>query len=183
MSLSELPADLPVPSDNGEADHLPGAVLPDITLSSTSGDTVSLGESAGRVVLYFYPMTGRPDVPLPDNWDMIPGARGCTPQSCGFRDHYQELQSFGASVFGVSSQHTDYQREALERLHLPFPLLSDEALQCKNKLSLPTFTVDNMELYHRLTMIVYNGTIEKVFFPVFPPDQNAANVIDWFTGR
>ena len=136
-------------------------------------------QASGWMVLYFYPMTGRPDIALPDNWDAIPGARGCTPQSCSFRDHYQELQSVGAAVYGVSSQSTDYQREALERLHLPFPLLSDETLQYKNQLRLPTLTVDGMELYKRLTLIANSGSIKKVFFPVFPPDQNAANVLDW----
>ena len=179
VSLTSLPSDLPAPEDNGEADHLAGLDLPQISLSSTSGGLVAPAQASGWMVLYFYPMTGRPDIALPDNWDAIPGARGCTPQSCSFRDHYQELQSVGAAVYGVSSQSTDYQREALERLHLPFPLLSDETLQYKNQLRLPTLTVDGMELYKRLTLIANSGSIKKVFFPVFPPDQNAANVLDW----
>ena len=179
VSLTSLPSDLPAPEDNGEADHLADLDLPLISLPSTSGGLVAPAQVSGWTVLYFYPMTGRPDIALPDNWDAIPGARGCTPQSCSFRDHYHELQSVGAAVYGVSSQSTDYQREALERLHLPFPLLSDETLQYKNQLRLPTFTVDGMELYKRLTLIANSGSIKKVFFPVFPPDQNAANVLDW----
>ena len=137
VSLTSLPSDLPAPEDNGEADHLADLDLPLISLPSTSGGLVAPAQVSGWTVLYFYPMTGRPDIALPDNWDAIPGARGCTPQSCSFRDHYHELQSVGAAVYGVSSQSTDYQREALERLHLPFPLLSDETLQYKNQLRLP----------------------------------------------
>lgn len=124
-------------------------------------------------------MTGRPDVPLPDGWDAIPGARGCTPQSCGFRDHHAELQTLDTGVLGLSAQSTAYQREARERLHLPFALLSDDALQLKRLMGLPTFTVAGMELYKRLTLIADNGCIRKVFYPVFPPDRNAEAVLEW----
>jgi peroxiredoxin len=144
---------------------------------------VDLAAIPGRFVLYVYPMTGRPGVPLPEGWDAIPGARGCTPQSCGFRDHYAELQSLHTGVFGLSVQTTEYQREARERLHLPFQLLSDSALRLKRLLRLPTFTAGGMELYKRLTLIVENGRIVKVFYPVFPPDRNAEEIIAWLRGE
>lgn len=178
-NLSELPKDLPRPVDDGAASHLPGMTLPKVALAATNGATVDLSAIPGRFVLYVYPMTGRPGVPLPDGWDGIPGARGCTPQSCSFRDHYAELKSLNASVFGLSAQTTDYQREARDRLHLPFELLSDSGHRLKQLLRLPTFNVADMELYKRLALIVENGQIKKVFYPVFPPDQNAADVLAW----
>ncbi|MGH8531746.1 MAG: peroxiredoxin [Gammaproteobacteria bacterium] len=178
-NLSQLPKDLPVPVDDGAAAHLLGSVLPNIALSSTDGSTVSLGGLAGRWVIYIYPMTGRPDVPLPDGWDAISGARGCTPQSCSFRDHYSKLTVLKTGVFGLSAQTTEYQREARDRLHLPFELLSDSALRLKSIMRLPTFTVAGMELFKRLTLIAKDGRIEKVFYPVFPPDQNADEVLAW----
>lgn len=174
-----LPDGLPRPVDDGAADHLAGATLPDVSLAATDGSTVRLNQLTGRHVLYVYPMTGRPGVALPDGWDEIPGARGCTPQSCSFRDHAQELAEIGASVFGLSAQDTDYQREARERLHLPFQLLSDATLELKRALRLPTFTVAGMTLYKRLTLIVQGATIEKVFYPVFPPDRNVIDVLAW----
>jgi peroxiredoxin len=178
-NLSQLPQDLPVPVDDGAAAHLPGLALPDLTLPSTDGSTVNLRSLGGRWVIYIYPMTGRPDIASPDGWDSIPGARGCTPQSCSFRDHYGELLALDTGVFGLSAQTTEYQREARERLHLPFHLLSDSSLQLKAALRLPTFTVAGMELYKRLTLIAQDGRIEKVFYPVFPPDQNADEVLAW----
>lgn len=176
-----LPPDLPVPADDGAARHLPGRAMPAITLSRSDGGEAGLADlGGGRTVLYLYPMTGRPGTALPAGWNEIPGARGCTPESCGFRDHYAELQAAGAArVFGMSSQSSDYQREAAERLHLPFPMLSDEALAVADALGLPTFTVDGMRLYRRLTMIVSGGTIEHVYYPVFPPGQHAAEVLEW----
>jgi peroxiredoxin len=176
---AQLPQNLPVPQDDGAAAHLTGLRLPDTVLPSTAGSNIALGEMHGRWVIYIYPMTGRPGVPLPDGWDGIPGARGCTPQSCGFRDHYAELQSLSTSVFGLSTQPTDYQREARDRLHLPFELLSDPELELKTLLHLPTFTVAGMELYKRLTLIVEDGMIVKVFYPVFPSDRNADEVLEW----
>lgn len=179
MSLSELPSDLPVPQDDGAVSHLTGTRLPDVSLPATSGAMIHLGNLEGLHVLYVYPMTARPDVELPDGWDSIPGARGCTPQACAFRDHYAELQSLHAGVFGISTQQSDYQREARERLHLPFELLSDPSLLLKDKLGLPVFTVEEWALYKRLTLIIRNGVIIKTFYPVFPPDRNAEEVIDW----
>jgi peroxiredoxin len=162
---------------------LQGVKLPTFVLTATSGSTVDLSAIPGLFVLYVYPMTGRPGLPLPDGWDGIPGARGCTPQSCSFRDHYAELKSLNPSVFGLSAQSTDYQREARERLHLPFELLSDNGHRLKEQLGLPTFKVAGMELYKRLTLIVVHGKIERVFYPVFPPDQNAADVLAWLRHR
>jgi peroxiredoxin len=176
-----LPPDLPVPVDDGAASHLPGRAMPAITLARNDGGEVRLADlGPGRTVLYLYPMTGRPGTPLPTGWNEIPGARGCTPESCGFRDHHAELQAAGAArVFGMSSQSSDYQREAAERLRLPFPLLSDQGLAVADALGLPTFTADGLKLYRRLTMIVTGGVIEHVFYPVFPPDRHAAEVLDW----
>ena len=178
-NLSQLPKDLPVPVDDGAASHLEGSLLPNLTLNSTDGASVNLGELSGRWVIYVYPMTGRPDMQLPDGWDGIPGARGCTPQSCSFRDHYAELQALHTGVFGLSVQSTEYQREVRDRLHLPFQMLSDSTLQLKSEMRLPTFPVSGMELFKRLTLITNEGRIEKVFYPVFPPDQNVDEVLVW----
>lgn len=178
-NFSELPTDLPVPLDDGAAAHLKGMSLARIALPSTDGSTVELASLAGLFVIYIYPMTGRPGVPLPDGWDGIPGARGCTPQSCNFRDHYTELKALGSGVFGVSAQDGVYQREARDRLQLPFQLLSDSSLQLKSALRLPTFRVNGLELYKRLTLIIETEKIEKVFYPVFPPDKNAEEVLTW----
>lgn len=178
--LTALPDDLPVPEDDGAADHLLGMALPFIRLPGTDGAEHDLGAMGGCVVLYCYPMTGRPDVALPDGWNEIPGARGCTPQSCAFRDHLAELREAGADhVFGVSTQSTDWQREAAERLHLPFPLLSDENLALADALLLPRMEVDGMVLLKRLAMIARDGAVEKVFYPVFPPDRNAVDVLTY----
>jgi peroxiredoxin len=178
----ELPDGLPVPTDDGAADHLPGMRLPPVSLISTSGDAVDLAVLPGRTVVYCYPMTGPPDGGLPTGWNEIPGARGCTPQSCSFRDHHAELQALGARVFGMSTQDTDYQREAAVRLHLPFELLSDAELAFAGALDLPTFEVDGMILLKRLTLIIDDGRIEKVFYPVFPPDKSAEEVLGWLGG-
>jgi peroxiredoxin len=175
----ELPQDLPAPIDDGAANHLPGLHLPSVPLLSTEGRFVDLTRLAGRSVVYCYPRTGKPGQALPTGWNEIPGARGCTPQSCGFRDHYQELRTLGAQIFGLSTQDTDYQREVAERLHLPFELLSDVDLEFAHRLSLPTFDVDSMTLNKRLTLIVRDGQIEHVIYPVFPPDQNAQQVVEW----
>ena len=175
----ELPNELPVPEDDGAAEHLPGMRLPSVPLASTSGEIVDLSALPGRTVVYCYPMTGRPDRSLPAGWDEIPGARGCTPQTCSFRDHHAELRSLGASVFGSSTQDTEYQREAATRLHLPFALLSDSDLALAGALGLPTFEVDGMVLLKRLTLVIDEGWIEKVFYPVFPPDRSAEEVVEW----
>jgi peroxiredoxin len=177
--LHQLPDDLPVPVDDGACDHLTGRAVPTTSLLATSGDPVDLAALDGRTVVYVYPRTGRPDQDVPAGWDEIPGARGCTPQSCAFRDHHAELAALGARVFGLSTQDTDYQREAVERLHLPFDLLSDADLALTRALSLPTFEVEGMTLTIRVTLILNGGTIEHVYYPVFPPDRNAADVIAW----
>jgi peroxiredoxin len=175
-----LPPDLPRPVDDGAAAHLPGMALPAVALGATSGRIVDLSKlAAPRTVLYCYPMTGVPGKPLPDGWNEIPGARGCTPQTCGFRDHHRELSELGADVFGVSTQPTEYQREMAERLRLPFEILSDERFKMCDALGLPTFQADGMRLVKRLTMIVRAGRIEHVFYPVFPPDESANQVIAW----
>ncbi len=177
-----LPKDLPEPIDDGACRHLPGLQVPSVPLLSTTGSLVDLASLSGRTVVYCYPRTGRPDQDLPDGWDLIPGARGCTPQSCAFRDHYQELRHKGATfVFGLSTQTSVYQLEAVNRLHLPFALLSDAALAFTQALHLPTFEVAGMTLIKRLTLIIDHGTILKVFYPVFPPDQNATDVLAWLT--
>jgi peroxiredoxin len=179
--LFSLPDDLPVPTDDGACAHLPGERLPRLALPSTDGGPIDLSLVAGRTVVYAYPRTGVPDRPsLAGDWDQIPGARGCTPQACGFRDHHEQLRALGvAAVFGLSTQDTAYQREMAERLHLPFPVLSDGELCLTDALTLPTFTVANVILLKRFALIVDDGVIAKVFYPVFPPDKNAADVIAW----
>jgi peroxiredoxin len=175
-----LPPDIPVPHDDGAAGHLPGLELPDLALPATDGTPVNLRSMRGRTVVYIYPRTGVPGVDPPAGWDQIPGARGCTPQSCAFRDHFGELRRLGvAHLYGLSTQDTAYQREAATRLHLPFTLLSDEKLELANALKLPTFSVAGMTLLKRMALIVDDGRITKVFYPVFPPDKNAAEVLAW----
>ena len=182
-NLYELPSNLPAPSDDGACAHLVGLRVPSLPLPSTSGHTVDLSALPGRTVVYCYPRTGRPDRETPQGWDEIPGARGCTPQSCAFRDHHAELQALGARVFGLSTQTTDYQLEAAQRLHLPFPLLSDSNLAFANALRLPTFEFDGLTLLKRVTLILRDGVIEHVFYPVFPPDKNAQAVIAWLASN
>ncbi|PJI92524.1 peroxiredoxin [Yoonia maricola] len=181
MSLTEVDWSLiPAPADDGKAAHLEGQPLPDVTLRATTGSAVTLSDLRGLTVFYVYPMTGRPDRDLPDGWDQIPGARGCTPQSCAFRDHFAELQEWGVEgLYGISTQSRDYQAEAAERLHLPFPLLSDADQALGRALDLPGIEVEGQYLHKRLTMIAKDGVIAKVFYPVFPPDQDAENVIAW----
>ena len=175
----KLPEGLPEPRDDGAADHLPGISIPHVPLPSTAGEPVDLAALPGRTVVYCYPLTGRPDSEMPRGWDEIPGARGCSPQSCAFRDHHEDLRALGARVYGLSAQNTEYQKEAVERLRLPYELLSDEDLRFAGELSLPTFEVEGMVLLKRLTMVIDDGRIEKVFYPVFPPDKNAEEVIGW----
>jgi len=175
-----LPDNLPVPQDDGAARHLAGMRLPDLALTATDGAQVNLSRLKGRSVVYVYPRTGRPGVPAPDGWDAIPGARGCTPQSCGFRDHFAELKRLGvAHLFGLSTQDSAYQREAVERLHLPFSILSDEPLQLTRALNLPTFSVQGMTLIKRMAFVTDDGAITHVFYPVFPPDRSAETVLAW----
>jgi peroxiredoxin len=168
-----------VPADDGACDHLAGAETPPISLPSTKGGAVNLAKVSrkARTVLFFYPRSGRPDEPQIPGWDDIPGARGCTPQSCAFRDHFGEFEELGARVFGVSARDTEYQREFAERTHLPYPLLSDAAFTLTDALRLPTFEHGGMRLIKRLTLVVSEGRTEKVFYPVFPPDKNAEEVL------
>lgn len=177
--VNTLPAGLPIPTDDGSCNHLKGMVLPALELRATSGRAVNLAALRDRTVLYIYPRTGRPDQEPPSGWNEIPGARGCTPQSCSFRDHKAELESLGAKIFGLSTQDSEYQQEAVQRLHLPFELLSDCNFALTEALRLPTFTADGMRLIKRVTLVLQDGQVEKVFYPVFPPDRNAEEVIGW----
>jgi len=172
-----MPENLPRPIDDGACDHLVGMKLPDIDLLATDGSVVNLSAQKRKTVIYCYPMTGKPGVPLPEGWDDIPGARGCTPQSCAFRDHHAELSALGADVFGLSTQNTDYQKEMAERLHLPFLVLSDADFVFCQAMRLPTFEVNGMRLLKRVTMIADKGTIMRVHYPVFPSNSDAAWVI------
>lgn len=191
----QLPPNLPRPVDDGATDHLPGAAVPAVALPSTGGGVIRVDlVPAGlvRLIVYAYPLTGLPGVDNPPGWDEIPGARGCTPESCGFRDHAAELAAAGAAVVGLSTQSSAYQREAAKRLRLPFPLLSDSALELTRALALPTFTADlrsahdgggRRVLLRRLTLVVRDGVIEKVFYPIFPPDGHAEEVLAWVRGH
>ena len=175
----QLPPDLPVPEDDGGADHLTGLTIPALVLQSSQGP-VNLAElAAARAVLYIYPRSGLPGVPLLEGWNEFPGARGCTPQSCGFRDHAAELGAFGARVAGLSAQPLDAQIEFAERNRMPFPVISDPELALGGALNLPTFDIAGLTLYKRMALIVEQGLIVKVFYPVFPPDRNAADVLAW----
>ena len=175
----ELPPDLPRPEDDGACAHLPGTKLPDIALGSTEGVTVNLSEVAGRTIVYCYPRMGQAGKAVPESWNAIPGARGCTNQSCSFRDHFAELVATGTDhLFGLSTQDVDYQREAVDRLHLPFSLLSDQE-QFADALNLPRFQYDGATLIKRLTLVIDNGTVTHVFYPVFPPDRSAEQTLEW----
>jgi peroxiredoxin len=179
-----LPAGIPAPQDDGGARHLTGMKVPDLALPATSGSAVNLSKLKGRTVVYVYPRTGVPGQALPDGWDDIPGARGCTPQSCSFRDHFADLKRLGvAQLYGLSVQDTAYQREAATRLHLPFAILSDEKLALTKAMTLPTFTTSGMTLLKRMAWVIDDGTITKVFYPVFPPDKSAGDVVAWLESR
>lgn len=182
-SLYEIPPGTPVPVDDGACEHLPGTRLPAIPLESTGGRWVDLTEEPGISVVFCYPRTGLPDRDPPPGWNEIPGARGCTPQVCAFRDEYASLRTFGVQVFGLSTQQSEYQREMIRRLAVPFEILSDTDLRLTKALKLPTFTSADMTLVKRLTMIICNGIVRFVFYPVFPPDANARNVLRWLHSR
>jgi len=175
--------EIPAPFDDGAVDHLRGMSFPAIALPATNGTSVDLSACPGRTIVYAYPRTGRPGIPNPDDWDAIPGARGCSPQSCAFRDHFAELKQLGVNaLYGLSTQDTAYQSEAVARLRLPFPLLSDESLKLTRALGLPTFQAGGMTLLKRFTAVVDDGAVTHVFYPVFPPDRNAATVTGWLSG-
>jgi peroxiredoxin len=176
-----LPEGLPVPVDDGAADHLPGMRIPEVVLPSSVGDVALADLAAERFVLYVYPQTGPPDKPVPMGWDEVPGARGCTPQSCSFRDHADQLAAFGARVAGVSSQPVAEQQEFAARTRMPFPIISDQQFILAATLSFPTFEFNEGRFYKRLTLIAEQGIIAKVFYPVFPADRNAIEVLNWLT--
>jgi peroxiredoxin len=179
INLNQLAIGLPIPQDDGSTNHLKGMKLPNFSLITTNGKTVNFGDIKGKLVIYCYPMTGQPNVVLPDGWDQIPGARGCTPQSCSFRDHYQELQALGAEVVGLSVQSTVYQKEMADRLHLPFQVVSDVNYEFQKALNLPTFVAAGLKLLKRVTLIANNGVIEAVHYPIFPSDSDPSWVIDY----
>lgn len=179
QNYSSLPADLPEPQDDGAADHLEGSEMPPLVVASTSGEGVDLAAQTGWTIVYLYPMTGTPGLALPAGWDEFPGARGCTPQSCGFRDHYSHLESLGARIFGLSASDLEHQREAKRRLELPFELLADPEFAAAKALRLPTFTLEGKTYYKRLTLLIEDGVIRKAFYPVFPPNLNAGEVTAW----
>lgn len=182
--LHALPEDLPVPEDDGAADHLPGTRLPTVVLPTSGGESLDLSRAAEQtLVVYVYPATGIPGQPLPTGWDQVPGARGCTPQSCAFRDHVAELRDLGASVMGLSAQRIEEQREFAEREHIPYPLINDSGFVLASDLGLPTFDLNGVRYYSRLTFIASEGEIAKVFYPVFPPERNAADVVGWLGYR
>ncbi len=181
--LNTLPANLPVPVDDGACDHLLGSTLPSVSLSSTTGEAIDLSTHAGTLVIYFYPMLGRPDSPPLIGWNDIPGARGCTPQTCAFRDFHDEFEQLGVEVFGVSAQRFEDQQEAHARLYLPFALLNDGQIALAQALKLPTFEYAGTRLIKRLTIIATGGLIQKVFYPVFPPNNNAGEVIAWLAAH
>jgi peroxiredoxin len=180
--FTTLPAGLPVPQDDGAADHLPGLPVPSLTLAASDGQAVDLAAlGAGRTIVYLYPLTGRPGVDLPAGWDEIPGARGCSTEACDFRDHYADLQAAGAAgVWGMSSQDPDYQAEVVERLRLPFAMLSDPDFALAGAVGLPTFAAPGHDrLYARLTLVLRDGEIEHAFYPIFPPNTHAQQVLAW----
>lgn len=181
--LSKLPDNLPVPVDDGACDHLLGMSMPAVSIAATSGSAINLGELSGVAVFYFFPMIGRPDAPPLIGWNEIPGARGCTPQSCAFRDHYTEIKKYATHMFGVSVQPLSDQIEAKGRLHLPFDLLHDGNFILADALKLPTFFYENKKLIKRLTLIGIDGVIRKVFYPVFPPNRNAEEVLEWLSAH
>lgn len=172
---------IPAPQDDGDAQHLFGTAIPPVTLRATDDSAVTLAELDGRTIVFGYPRTGEPGkIALVDDWDMIPGARGCTPQTCAFRDLFAELRSAGARhVFGLSTQDNAYQTEMAVRLHLPFPVLSDEKLELANALRLPTMQVAGLTMLKRIALVIDDGVIRHVFYPVFPPDRNAGDVLAW----
>ncbi len=180
---TSLPDDLPAPDDDAACKHLPGMALPPLALVSTQGAPVRLADLPGRSVVFCYPRTAGPGEPVPADWNTIPGARGCTPESCAFRDLYREFQDLDAEIFGVSAQTPEDQREASGRLHLPYPLLSDRGLAFARALRLPVFTWRDQTWIRRLTLVVRDGTIEHVFYPVFPPHTHADEVLAWLRSQ
>ena len=183
LDYATLPTSLPVPEDDGACSHLPGRALPAVTLPSTAGRMVNLAQLNIPTVLFFYPRNAQPHESIPEEWNLIPGARGCTPHSCGFRDLHQEFKLLGFQIFGVSTQDTDYQKELVNRVHLPFEVLSDAKFELVKDLRLPTFEYRGLRLLKRMAWVVEDGKITRVFYPVFPPDKNADEVLNWLKAR
>lgn len=183
-NFGQLPENLPVPVDDGACRHLFGMPAPSLWLPSIAGGSRNLAEiKAPTAVIYCYPMTGTPGESLPPGWDSIPGARGCTPETCSFRDHYQEMTALGAEVLGISTQAAQEQREMANRLHIPFEVLSDSDLALTRALNLPTFSIEEKTFIKRLTLILRRGRIAHVFYPVFPPNAHAEEVLRWLSGN
>lgn len=182
-SYDQLPDDLPVPVDDGAAEHLVGSRVPAVEVQATTGEAVSLATLPGRTVLFVYPRTGTPGQSMPTGWDSIPGARGCTPQACGIRDAHADFTALDARVFGLSTQSTAEQMEVAERLHLPYPLLSDDSMELSLEWGLPTFPVDELTLTRRITIFVLDGLVDGVIYPVFPPDRSAEVAVGWLRER
>lgn len=180
-TTEQLPDDLPEPVDDGTADHLAGSTVPSIVLTSTDNEEIDLSMMSSRTVVYAYPMSGPDNTGLPDNWDSIPGARGCSPQHCSLRDHHEDLQALGVDVYGLATQPVDYLRSEVGRLHLPYPLLSDDDLVFADAVGLPRFDVQaaGRVVLKRTTLIISGGVVEHVFYPVFPPHQSAQQVMEW----
>jgi peroxiredoxin len=175
---SVLPPNLPVPDDDGAADHLPGTRLPPVRLPASNGAEVLVGEPSGRTLIFCYPHIGEPGAALPADWDLIPGARGCTTEACGFRDWYAESAELDVQIFGVSTDDSAYQQKCVERLALPFPLVSDSGLELASAWRLPLFEAEGRVYLKRLTMLMRDGVVERVWYPVFPPDRHAAEVFE-----
>lgn len=182
-NYEQLPENLPVPVDDGAAESLIGSMVPALARKSTDGSDISLHDVPGRAVLFGYPRTGTPGGPLPTGWDAIPGARGCTPQACAIRDSIAEFEALDAAVFGLSTQSPSYQYEVAQRLHLPYPLLSDADLALTNAWGLPTFSVDGLTLLRRITIFLADGVVDGVIYPVFPPDRSATQALAWLRDR
>jgi peroxiredoxin len=177
-------ASLPIPKNDGAAEHLLGMVVPPVALAATDGNQVDLSRLPGRTLLYACPRTGTPEDTLPPGWDAIPGARGCTPQTCAFRDHFSDLRLAGIDqLFGISTQSPLAQRDAVDRLRLPFSLLSDAAFDLTQAMILPSFEAGGYLMLKRFTLVIDGGRVSKVFYPIFPPDLHAQEVLDWLTGE
>jgi peroxiredoxin len=180
------PSDLPKPQDDGACNHLTSLEIPSISLPPTSNPSnpVNISQLPGLTVIFCYPRTGAPGEVVPPAWDSIPGARGCTPQACSFRDNLPQLKSLGVTqLYGLSTQDSQYQQEVHTRLHLPYDLLSDEKLEFQRALNLPTFEWEGHNLIRRLTLAIEDGKVVKWWYPIFPPDSNVSHVIEWLKER
>lgn len=179
--IFSIPADLPIPLDDGACEHLENMRIPNVSLWSTDNQEINLSNLRGWNLIFCYPMTGRPGVPIPEGWAQIPGAAGCTPQACSYRDNHAELKRNGVGVYGISTQTSEAQKEASIRLGLSYPLLSDANHSFSSALKLPLLEVDGLKLIKRVTLVLKDGAIKKCFYPVFPPDKNVVEVTAWLS--